>query len=85
VNPDEHYRPLPPPLSSASLEEQERYRNQEALRRCLFRLKWGHPQLAQFIAEQFEGRRFYQLMPDEVTLLVYRLQVRLMNGSPESL
>ncbi|MEO1209717.1 MAG: hypothetical protein AAFX78_09260 [Cyanobacteria bacterium J06638_20] len=85
VNPDEHYRSLPSPSSSASLEEQERYRNQESLRRCLFRLKWGHPQLAQFIAEQFEGRRFYQLMPDEVTLLVYRLQVGLVNSSPESL
>lgn len=76
VNHDEHYRSLPPPSSSASPEEWERYRNQEALRRCLFRLKWGHPQLAQFIAEQFEGKRFYQLMPDEVMLLLYRLQKR---------
>ena len=82
---DEHYRSLPPPSSSASLEEQERHRNQEALRRCLFQLKWGHPQLTQYIAEQFEGRRFYQLTPEEVTLLVYRLQVRLMNGPPELL
>jgi hypothetical protein len=81
---DEHYRPLPPPSSSASLEEQECHRNQEALRWCLFRLKWKHPQLAQFIAEQFEGRRFYQLTIDEVTLLVYRLQIRLMEGPPES-
>ncbi|MGD1942286.1 MAG: hypothetical protein ACFB0G_13335, partial [Leptolyngbyaceae cyanobacterium] len=60
-------------------------RNQEALRRCLFQLKWGHPQLTQYIAEQFEGRRFYQLTPEEVTLLVYQLQVRLMNGPPELL
>jgi hypothetical protein len=85
VSPDEHYRPLPPLSSSASLEEQECYRNQEVLRRCLFRLKWRHPQLAQFIAEQFEGRRFYQLAPDEVTLLIYRLQILLMNGLPELL
>jgi hypothetical protein len=83
VNHDEHYRPLPLPSSSASLEEWERYRNQEALRRCLFRLKWGHHQLTQFIAEQFEGRRFYQLLPDEVTLLIYRLQIRSMEGLPE--
>ena len=80
---DNHYRPLPPPPSSASSDEWERYRNQEALRRCLFRLKWGHSQLAQFIAEQFAGRRFYQLLPDEVTLLIYRLQVRLTEGPPE--
>ncbi|MEM6840398.1 MAG: hypothetical protein AAF609_26650, partial [Cyanobacteria bacterium P01_C01_bin.120] len=64
-------------------EEWERYRNQESLRRCLFRLRWGHPQLAQFIAEQFEGRRFSQLLPDEVTLLVYRMQIRLMEGLSE--
>jgi hypothetical protein len=83
VSHDDHYRPLPLPPSSASPEEWERYRNQEALRRCLFRLKWGHAQLAQFIAEQFEGRRFYQLLPDEVTLLIYRLQVRLTESSPE--
>ncbi|MEM9905105.1 MAG: hypothetical protein AAF921_08800, partial [Cyanobacteria bacterium P01_D01_bin.44] len=80
---DQHYRPLPPPSSKASLEEWERYRNQESLRRCLFRLRWGHPQLAQFIAEQFEGRRFSQLLPDEVTLLVYRMQIRLMEGLSE--
>jgi len=83
VSYDDHYRPLPLPPSSASPEEWERYRNQEALRRCLFRLKWGHAQLAQFIAEQFEGRRFYQLLPDEVTLLIYRLQVRLTESPPE--
>jgi len=83
VSPDDHYRSLPPPSSTASPEEWERYRNQEALRRCLFRLKWGHSQLAQFIAEQFEGRRFYQLLPDEVTLLIYRLQVRLTEAPPE--
>jgi len=83
VSHDDHYRPLPPPSSSASLEEWERYRNQEALRRCLFRLKWGHLQLAQFIAEHFEGRRFYQLLPDEVTLLLYWLRVLLMDDSSE--
>jgi hypothetical protein len=29
----------------------------------------------QFIAEQFGGRRYHQLSPDEVTLLLYRLSV----------
>jgi len=83
LNHDQHYRPLPPPSSSASPEEWERYRNQEALRRCLFRLKWGHHQLTQYIAEQFEGKRFYQLQPDAVTLLIYRLQVWLTEAPPE--
>jgi len=83
VSHDDHYRSLPLPSSSASPEEWERYRNQEALRRCLFRLKWGHAQLAQFIADQFEGKRFYQLLPDEVTLLIYRLQVRLTEAPPD--
>jgi len=74
LNPAQHYRPLPPPSSSSAPEEWERYRNQESLRRCLFRLQWGHQQLAQYIAEQFDGKRFYQLMPDDVMLLIYRLQ-----------
>ncbi|MEL6263890.1 MAG: hypothetical protein AAFR12_22835, partial [Cyanobacteria bacterium J06626_6] len=56
----------------------ERHRNQEALRQCVFQLKWTHRQLGQYIAEQFEERRFYQLMPEEVTMLVYRLRELLM-------
>ena len=83
VSHDEHYRSLPPPSSSATSEEWEHYRNQEILRRCLLRLKWGHAQLAGYIAEQFEGRRFYQLMPDEITLLIYRLQTYLIEGAIE--
>lgn len=78
----EHYQPLPPLHPLASPEEQERHRNQEALRQCVFQLKWTHHQLSQYIAEQFEGRRFYQLMPDEVTMLVYRLRELLMNLFP---
>jgi hypothetical protein len=39
------------------------------------RLQWQPQDLVQFIAEQFDGRRYHQLSPDEVTLLLYRLSV----------
>jgi hypothetical protein len=37
------------------------------------RLGWNGQQLLQYIAQQFGGRRYHQLSPDEVTLLIYRL------------
>ena len=76
----EHYQPLPPLHPLASPEEQERHQNQEALRQCIFQLKWTHQQLSQYIAEQFGGRRFCHLSSEEVTMLVYSLRGFLIGG-----
>jgi hypothetical protein len=71
---DCHYRPLPPLAPSASPQERDRYVIQTTLRQCTFRLGWGYPQLQRYIAEQFHGRRFYQLGADDITRLIDRLQ-----------
>jgi hypothetical protein len=63
-------RPLPPPATPA---EQDHHRNQTTIRRCVARLQWQPQDLVQYIAQQFDGRRYHQLSPDEVTLLLYRL------------
>jgi hypothetical protein len=65
-------RPLPPPATPA---EQDHHRNQTTIRRCVTRLQWQPQDLVQYIAEQFDGRRYHQLSPDEVMLLIYRLSV----------
>ncbi|MDA0673630.1 MAG: hypothetical protein O3C67_07995 [Cyanobacteria bacterium] len=80
---DRHYRPLPPPPATAPPQERDRYAIQTALRQCAFRLGWGYPQLQQYIAEQFHGRRFYQLDSDDITLLIYRLQTLTLLGDPD--
>jgi hypothetical protein len=64
--------PLPPPATPA---EQDHHRNQITMRQAVARLQWQPQDLVQFIAEQFDGRRYHQLSPDEVTLLLYRLSV----------
>jgi hypothetical protein len=64
--------PLPPPATPA---EQDHHRNQATIRRCVTRLQWQPQDLVQYIAEQFGGRRYHQLSPDEVMLLIYRLSV----------
>jgi hypothetical protein len=63
-------RPLPPPATPA---EQDHHRNQTTIRRCVARLQWQPQDLVQYIAQQFDGRRYHQLSADEVTLLLYRL------------
>jgi hypothetical protein len=68
-------RPLPPPPATATLAEQEHHCNQSAIRQSVARLQWQPQDLVQFIAEQFGGRRYHQLSPDEVTLLLYRLSI----------
>jgi hypothetical protein len=45
------------------------------MRQAVARLQWQPQDLVQFIAEQFGGRRYHQLNPDEVTLLLYRLSI----------
>ena len=77
----EHYQPLPPLHPSALPEEQERHRNQEALRQCVFQLQWTHQQLSQYIVDQFEGQQFYQLTPEEVIMLIYCLRTLLMSSA----
>jgi hypothetical protein len=62
--------PLPPPATPA---EQDHHCNQITIRRCVTRLQWQPQDLVQYIARQFGGRRYHQLSPDEVMLLVYRL------------
>jgi hypothetical protein len=64
--------PLPPPATPA---EQDHHRNQITIRQAVARLQWQPQDLVQYIAEQFDGRRYHQLSPDEVTLLLYRLSV----------
>jgi hypothetical protein len=68
-------RPLPPPPATATPAEQEHHRNQATIRQSVARLQWQPQDLIQFIAEQFGGRRYHQLNPDEVTLLLYRLSI----------
>ena len=79
----QHYSPLPPPPASSSEEEQVMHRNREALRHCLFQLKWRYPHLTEYVAEQFGGLRPYQLSAEHFTLLVYRLRARLLKLPPE--
>jgi hypothetical protein len=38
------------------------------------RLGWTAVQMGQFIADQFEGKRRWQLSDDELMTLLYRLQ-----------
>jgi hypothetical protein len=45
------------------------------------RLQWQPQDLVQYIAQQFNGRRYHQLSADEVILLIYRLQ-DLLSGEP---
>jgi hypothetical protein len=59
----------------ATPAEQEHHRNQATIRQSVARLQWQPQDLVQFIAEQFNGRRYHQLSPDEVTLLLYRLSI----------
>jgi len=68
------YRSLPPLPPSATPEEQERHRNQEAFRHCIFRLKWTKRERDEYVESHFEGRRFYQLSLEEQTLLIYQLR-----------
>ena len=70
-----HCGPLPPLSRSATAEERECYDNQVALRQCLFELQWDTLQVVQYIAEQFEGKWFYQLTSEEVVMLIYRLRL----------
>ena len=79
---DRHYRPLPPLAPSASPEERDRYVIQTTLRQCAFQLGWGYPQLQRYIAEQFHGRRFYQLGADDITRLIDRLQTLTLSRQP---
>jgi hypothetical protein len=65
---------FPPPAPTATSAEREQHRNQEVLHGSMARLGWNGQQLVQYIAQQFGGRRYYQLSPDEVLLLIYRLQ-----------
>jgi hypothetical protein len=65
---------FPPPAPTATSAEREQHRNQEVLHGSMARLGWHGQQLVQYIAQQFGGRRYYQLSPDEVLLLIYRLQ-----------
>jgi hypothetical protein len=69
-------RPLPPPATPA---EQDHFRNQTTIRRCVARLQWQPQDLVQYIAQQFGGRRYHQLSSDEVMLLIYRLSL-LVDG-----
>jgi hypothetical protein len=79
---DSHYRSLLPLPPTASAEERDRYEHQAALRQCLFRLQWGHTQLTEYIAEQFSGKRFYQLSSEEMMCLIYRLSTLSLELCP---
>jgi hypothetical protein len=68
-------RSLPPLPATATPAEQEHHCNQATIRQSVARLQWQPQDLVQFIAEQFGGRRYHQLSPDEVTLLLYRLSI----------
>jgi hypothetical protein len=68
--------PLPPPATPA---EQDHHCNQITIRRCVTRLQWQPQDLVQYIAQQFNGRRYHQLRSDEVMLLIYRLSL-LVDG-----
>jgi hypothetical protein len=70
---DSFHQSFPPPSRIATPEEREQHRHQEAIRRHVARLQWQPHDLVQYIAEQFDGRRYHQLSSDEVTLLLYRL------------
>lgn len=72
------YVPLPPPPPTATAKEWGLYRNQEALRQCRFQLQWSREQFRQYVAEQFGGKRFYQLLTEEVVLLIYKLRSLLL-------
>jgi hypothetical protein len=72
------YRPLPLPPPTATPEECDRYENQEAYRQCVFKLKWSKQQRDRYVAQHFEGRRFYQLTLEEQQLLIYRLRTVLL-------
>ena len=79
----EKYRPLPALPPSASPEELAAHQMREAYRQCVFKLRWSKPQRDAYVAQHFGGKRFYQLTPDEVAMLVYRLRVLLIDEVPE--
>jgi len=80
----QEYQPLPTLPPTASLEERVAYERREAYRQCVFKLGWSKQQRDIYIAKHFEGKRFYQLTPDEVELLVYRMRVVLMESLSDS-
>ena len=68
------YQPLPALSPRATQEERAVYELKEAYRQCVFKLRWSKQQRDAYIAEQFKGKRFYQLTTDELMLLVYQLR-----------
>jgi hypothetical protein len=68
------YQPLPTLPPSATPEERTVHDLKEAYRQCVFKLRWSKPQRDAYIAEQFAGKRFYQLTVDEMMLLIYQLR-----------
>ena len=72
------YQPLPALPPSSTPEERTVHDLKEAYRQCVFKLRWSKQQRGCYIAQHFGGKRFYQLTPDEVELLVYRMRVVLM-------
>ena len=71
------YHPLPPLSPWASPEEQAQHECQEVYRQCMFKLRWSKRQRDEYVAQHFEGRRFYQLTLEEQWLLIYRLRALL--------
>lgn len=74
----QEYLPLPPLSPAASPEERERHECLEAYRQCMFKLRWSKHQRDEYVAQHFEGRRFYQLTLEEQRLLVYRLRTLML-------
>jgi len=71
------YHPLPPLSPLASPGERAQHECREVYRQCVFQLRWSKPQRDAYIAEHFDGRRFYHLTLEEQQLLVYRLRALL--------
>ncbi|NEQ46477.1 MAG: hypothetical protein F6K00_24215 [Leptolyngbya sp. SIOISBB] len=44
----------------------------------MYQLRWSKWQRDEYVAQHFDGRRFYQLTVEEQQLLIYRLRTQLL-------